>query len=315
MSRIPVLLLLVLVAIPALSAPPLEDKLYTTSWFSRHLAVLDLASGKLNKVPVGYKNHNAYLSPDKKELWVTNNNADSVSILDTATDTVVADIHTGLGPRHTFFHPDGHEAYVTNEYDNSLAIVDARERKVVTTISVGHMPHFAIYANQRIYVTNMGADTVTVINRDSAKVEGHIQVGLGGLGASKTKDDGRILVACNKSNLVAVIDTHRNRLLAQVATDPGPVQVTVAPSQRYAYVTNDGAGTVQKIDLQEYKVVKTITLGEGRGSHGISFAKGGDILFVTNTGDGTVSVIDTVTDSVIDTLTVLSAPEGVAYLP
>lgn len=78
------------------------------------------------------------------------------------------------------FHPDGHEAYVTNEYDNSLVIVDARERKVVTTIGVGHMPHFAIYANQRIYVTNMGADTVTVINRDSAKVEGHIQVGLGG---------------------------------------------------------------------------------------------------------------------------------------
>lgn len=56
-----------------------------------------------------------------------------------------------------------------------------------------------------------------------------------------------------------MIDTQRNRLLAQVATDPGPVQVTVAPNQRYAYVTNDGAGTVQKIDLQEYKVVKTIT--------------------------------------------------------
>ena len=46
--------------------------------------------------------------------------------------------------------------------------------------------------------------------------------------------------------------------LALDRSDPGPVQVTVTPDQKFAYVANDGRGSVQKIDLVSNHIVKTI---------------------------------------------------------
>jgi DNA-binding beta-propeller fold protein YncE len=41
-------------------------------------------------------------------------------------------------------------------------------------------------------------------------------------------------------------------------TDPGPVQVMVTPDQKFAYIANDGRGSVQKIDLVSNHIVMTI---------------------------------------------------------
>lgn len=90
------------------------------------------------------------------------------------------------------------------------------------------------------------------------------------------------------------------------------MQVTVTPNQSFAYVANDGAGTVQKIDLATNQIVKTISIAPDAGSHGVGFAGEGRWLLITNTGANTLSIIDTATDEVAKTITVPKAPEGVA---
>ena len=103
------------------------------------------------------------------------------------------------------------------------------------------------------------------------------------------------------------------KVIAEIPTEPGPVQVTVAPDQKFAYVASDGRGTVQKIDLATNKVVKTIRIAPDAGSHGVAFGVDGKLLFITNTGASTISIIDTATDEVVDTVKVATGPEGVAF--
>lgn len=103
------------------------------------------------------------------------------------------------------------------------------------------------------------------------------------------------------------------KVVARIPTEPGPVQVTVTLDQRFAYVANDGRGSVQKIELATNRVVKTIPIAATAGSHGVCFGVGGKLLFITNTCASTISIIDTTTDEIIDTVKVATVPEGIAF--
>ncbi len=285
-----------------------------TSWFGGTISVIDAATREVAAtIVVGVQDHNVALSADQKSAWVTNNNDGTVSIIDTATDRVVPTIRVGDGPRHTFFSPDGTEAYVTTEFDDTVIVVDPVAFRPLATVKVGSMPHFPIVVGDKVFVTNVGSGDVTVFLRPTREVLATVPVGLGPLGAGVTRDAKRVYIACHIANYVAVIEVETLRVLARIHTDPGPVQVTVAPNQHYAYVCNDGRGTVQKIDLATNQVVKTIAIATDAGTHGISFAADGKLLFVTITGAGTVSVIDTERDEVVQHIKVPTAPEEIAF--
>lgn len=291
-------------------------RLYVTSWFGNAISVVDLAKGKAIKtIPVGVHDHNVFLSPDRREAWVANNNDRTISVIDTATDEVSAVLKVGAGPRHTFFSPDGTSAYVTLEFENAVAEIDPATRTVRRRLAVGHMPHFPMVVGNKLFVTDFGGASVSVIDRGSGATLAHLPVGIGPLGAGATRDGARVLVACHNSNEVAILDAAALKVEARVSTDAGPVQVSVAPDQAFAYVANDGAGTVQKIDLAKRAVVSTIPIGAGAGSHGIAFAPMAGSMFVTNTGRASVSVIDITRDAIVADIAVGPAPEGVAFLP
>src|SRR5438445_3514626 len=73
--------------------------------------------------------------------YVTNDSgSNSVSVIDTATNTVVATIPVGLSPFGVAITPDGARAYVTNVADTTVSVVDAATNTVVATIPVGLYP-------------------------------------------------------------------------------------------------------------------------------------------------------------------------------
>lgn len=302
-------------AVGAESAPR-SGKLYVTSWFGNALSVIDLEQGRVVKtIPVGVHDHNVFLSPDRTEAWVANNNDGTVSVIDTRSDTVIATLSPGMGPRHTFFSPDGANAYITLEFDDAVAVIDPQTRDIKKVMPVGHMPHFPIVVGDRLYVTNFGGASVSVLDRESGAELAMIPVGTGPLGGSVTRDGKLVLIASHNANQVAIIATDSLAVEAVISTDAGPVQVSVTPDQRFAWVANDGVGSVQKIDLLSKTVVKTVALGQGAGSHGIGFAGDQNLMFITNTGRASVSIVDLTNDEVIAEIPVGPTPEGIAYLP
>ena len=72
--------------------------------------------------------------------YVPNEGSGSLSVIDTATDTVVAEIPAGKKPRGTAISTDGRTAYVSDQPNNRIVVVDLRARKATGNIDLGESP-------------------------------------------------------------------------------------------------------------------------------------------------------------------------------
>src|SRR5258708_23797800 len=72
--------------------------------------------------------------------YVTNIFANTVSVIDTASNTVVATVAVGSGPFGVAITPDGTRAYVANIFDNTVSVIDTAKKTVVATVALGNGP-------------------------------------------------------------------------------------------------------------------------------------------------------------------------------
>jgi YVTN family beta-propeller protein len=94
--------------------------------------------------------------------YVTNAISSTVSVIDTATNTVVATVAGGEGPFGVAVTPNGAFAYVANSRDNTVSAISTATNTVVATIPVGDFPTgIAITPNGAFaYVANVSDNTV-----------------------------------------------------------------------------------------------------------------------------------------------------------
>ena len=148
------------------SAFAAADKVYVADEESNTISVIDAASFKtIGHIAVGQGPHNVQVTPDGRQVWVTNNGepgkaarktpgqgmpksehgamagAGEVWAIDTASDTVVAKVPVGMHPAHVVVAPDGRYAYITNGGENTVSVVDISALRVVASIPVGASPH------------------------------------------------------------------------------------------------------------------------------------------------------------------------------
>ncbi len=64
-------------------------------------------------------------SPDRKTLLAVSIGSNSVSFIDTATNTVRRTTYVGRSPHEAFFTPDGREVWVSVRGEDYVAILDA----------------------------------------------------------------------------------------------------------------------------------------------------------------------------------------------
>ncbi|MEU9048496.1 YncE family protein, partial [Kitasatospora sp. NPDC048343] len=74
------------------------------------------------------------ITPDGLHAYVTNEGDNTVSVIDTATNTVTATVVVGTGPFDVAVTPDGLHAYVTNEGDNTVSVIDTATNTVTATV-------------------------------------------------------------------------------------------------------------------------------------------------------------------------------------
>lgn len=63
-----------------------------------------------------------------------NKGNNTVSVINTATNTVIATIPVGASPDQVTILPDGTFAYVTNQVDNTVSVIDIATNMVIATI-------------------------------------------------------------------------------------------------------------------------------------------------------------------------------------
>ena len=98
-------------------------------------------------------------------MYVTNVTDDTVSVINTANNSVIATISVGDGPNGIAFDSANNRMYVANQTDDTVSVIDTATNSVIDTIPVGDNPNSIAFdpVNNRMYVTNYQDDTVSVI--------------------------------------------------------------------------------------------------------------------------------------------------------
>src|SRR5438067_230549 len=68
--------------------------------------------------------------------YITNSHRDSVSVIDTATNAVIATVAVGELPFDVAVHPNGSRVYVVNEGSHTVSVIDTATNTVIATVPV-----------------------------------------------------------------------------------------------------------------------------------------------------------------------------------
>jgi len=101
--------------------------------------------------------------PSNGYLYVTDLGSDSVSVINGATNTVIAKILVGSEPVGVAYDPSNRYIYVTNELSDTVSVINGTT--VIANITVGSEPVGVAYdpSNGYLYVTNFASGTVSII--------------------------------------------------------------------------------------------------------------------------------------------------------
>jgi YVTN family beta-propeller protein len=220
--------------------------------------------------------------------YVTNTNADLVTVIDTSTRAVVASIAVGNMPTHVAIAPDGARVYVTNTGSSSISVLDAATDSVSATIVLAAKPFKAAVTpgGQWVYVTAADGAVHVIDTALNAEITSIPIGGLEGGDLAISPDGSRAYVA---AGLVSVIDTSSHTLLESFAAEktPTPFLATFAVAVAFA---PDGARAY----------IGTVTFD----STNWDFSAGGGI-----------AVVDTASRSVTSEINLYSQPGSIALTP
>lgn len=247
--------------------------------------------------------------------YVANNGSNTLSVIDTSANTVVATIPVGAGPQGVAVNPATSRVYVTNNFNGTLSVIDTTGNTVLTNVPVGAGPR-GVAVNpsaNRAYVSNGNSSTLSVIDTNSNTVVTTIPVGAGPHGVALNSAANRVYVANNGNGTLSVVDATSNTVIATVPVNSGPQGVAANPAANRVYVANNGSGTISVIDTAGNTVVATINVGAG--PQGVAVNPAANRAYVTNGNSNTLSVINTTSNTVVTTIAVGAGPQGVAVNP
>jgi YVTN family beta-propeller protein len=259
---------------------------YTADEHGSSISAIDLAAGRVSTVPIPISPHNVQVTADGKQL---------LAVGETSAD--------GHG------HTHGSKAHGTSEARGRLLILDtaALGAKPATEIIVGAHPAHVIadQRGERVFVTNAGDNTVSVVDLAEGKVIATIGTGRYPHGLRMSPDGREIYVANVQDGTVSVIDADGLTELARISVGTTPVQVGFTPDGTRVYVSLRDENTVAVIDTASRNLIGTIEVG--RNPIQVYATPDGRFVYVANQGSDaepadTVSVIDVASGKVVDSI-------------
>ncbi|HXT84679.1 MAG TPA: YncE family protein [Verrucomicrobiae bacterium] len=150
---------------------------------------------------------NVVYNPDNNNVYISSFNSNTVSVIDSSTNTVKSVINFEIGRLGMAYNPFNNNIYVSNRNLHNVSVIDSSTNTVISTINVGNGPSGIAYSpqNHNIYVTNSNSNTVSVIDSSTNTVISTINVGNGPSGIAYDPSNYNMYVANLRSSTVSVI--------------------------------------------------------------------------------------------------------------
>ncbi|MBI3068125.1 MAG: YncE family protein, partial [Betaproteobacteria bacterium] len=242
------------------------------------------------------------VSPDGSRIYSGSFNVGFVTVIDTATNAVVATIPVA-GAVAIAIKPDGTRVYAVDQtgpgVPGTLSVIDTATNTLIAIAATGYgSNHISMRPDgTKAYITNGNDSRLTVLNTaDNTTVQVNIQSGPSG---SAVTPNGAFVYANNgASNSVSVVNTATNSVVTTIGVGANPQWIVVRPDGARAYTANLSGNSVSVIDTNPASpTVNTVlaTIGVGSQPRHIVTSPDGSRLYVTNGTGNSISVIDTAT--------------------
>ena len=246
---------------------------------SNSITLIDTATNKVMRSRyLGRSPHEAFFTPDGKEIYATVRGEDYVSVMNAETLDEITRIKTNSGPGMVLFRPDGKYAFVPSSFTPELCVIDCATHEVVARVPQASpfSPNLAVSADgKQVWFTLKDSGQTQVMSAEPP------------FAILGTLPSGSI------TNHVTTVDNAKGH---------------------FAYVTVGGLDLV-KVYRREPPFEQVAMIPTGALPHGIWAAPDGTRVYIGLENEAKVQAIDTATNSVVATIPIGQLPQALVYVP
>ena len=194
-------------------------------------------------------------------IFVSNENSDTIAVLDLNTKELIKTIKTGGRPRDLKFNKDFSRLYAVVSEENHILEIDTKKIEIVRTINTGDDPEiFDIdVENKIIAVSNEDDNELTIIDLETKKIVESIKdVGVEPEGVNFTPDGKLVYVTSEGTSSILIIDPWKRKILNEILVGNRPRRGIFVNNGTEYWVSNELSGTVSVIDTFKQEIRKTI---------------------------------------------------------
>ena len=240
-------------------------------------------------------------SPDGTTVYATDFGTDTVSFIDTTSNTVTSTVPVGISPNSACISPNGINLYVSNFNGDSVSVVNTTTRSLTATISLPTTnPVNCVVSpdGKTLYVTHDPQAAVTEISTLTNAVTQTITVNTFPYGIA-ISPDGKTLYVTSAGSL-DFVDTASGAITQSVTIPNEPWEVSVSPDGTKAYVGERGGGAVVVVDTIAKVILASIPVQPTTWSSAPT--ADGAFVWQANSTGSTTAIIATTSNTVVATI-------------
>jgi YVTN family beta-propeller protein len=311
-----------------------HDRVYSADQFSNTISVVDPSSNTLLGVirlgdpqPANFSPlyrgqvlvHGMGFSPDGKTIAVVSIGSNSVTFIDTSTNSVRHTTYIGRSPHEAFFTPNGRELWVTVRGEDYISVIDPRTFREIRRIKTPGGPGMTIFSpdGKYGYICSSFNPELVVVDVDSHTIVGRQpQPSPFCPNIAATPDGAQVWYTLKDIGKTVVINA-KPPFDTLAVIDNGPITNHVNfvdnANGKFAYITVGGLNEVQVFRRSDFSRVATIPVGKL--PHGVWPSGDGTRIYVGLENADAMAAIDTLSNRVIATIPIGQAPQAVNYVP
>ena len=270
--------------------------------------------------------------------YVSNEDGEAVSVLDTGKDEVIATIAVGKRPRGLKLNRDGSLLYVAvsglpkcppsvpdeecaklkrDVQADGIATIDTATLKLTRVLKSGSDPEqFDLSRDgKRLYISNEDSAQASVLDTASGAIIKTIPIGHEPEGVRVSPNGKWVIVTSETDSTVSIVDTTSLEVLKTASVGMRPRDLAFTPDSKTIYVSGEGDASLSRVPIPAGEpVTQVLQLRKEARPMGVVFDAMRKRIYMSTGRGGTIAVAEQQGDGVklLQEIAVGARPWGIA---